>query len=67
MTRFIILFSFSFQGGPVKTNRREVSAPDAAMAVEFIRRTIPSSIRAWVDWDATNDLAEGLDVPCEFI
>tara|TARA_Y100000310_G_C20470344_1_gene709690 strand:+ start:380 stop:541 length:162 start_codon:yes stop_codon:yes gene_type:complete len=48
MNNYRIGFTFSFQGGPVKTNFRNVKADDPDTAVYLLLKYTPSAINAWV-------------------
>jgi len=48
MNNYRIGFTFSFQGGPVKTNFRNVKADSPEGAIHQLLRFTPSAIKAWV-------------------
>ena len=48
MTTFRLGFTYSFQGGQIKTNYRLVKANSADDAIHQLLRFTPSAIRAWV-------------------
>ena len=48
MNTYRLGFTFSFQGGPIKTNYRNVKADSAEGAIHQLLRFTPSAIKAWV-------------------
>ena len=52
MNNFRIAFTYSFQGGSIKTNYRNVKADDADEAVHLLLKYTPSAIKAWVVTEA---------------
>jgi len=48
MNTYRLGFTFSFQGGPVKTNFRNVKADSPEGAIHQLLRFTPSAIKAWV-------------------
>ena len=48
MNTYRLGFTFSFQGGPIKTNYRTVHAASAEGAIHQLLRFTPSAIKAWV-------------------
>ncbi len=49
MKTYRIGFTFSFQGGDVKTNFRNVKADSAEDAIHNLLYFTPSAIKAWVE------------------
>lgn len=47
MNAYRIGFSFSFQGGPIKTNYRNVQANSAEDAIIQLLKYTPSALKAW--------------------
>jgi hypothetical protein len=48
MINFRIGFTYSFQGGQIKTNYRNVKADSPEGAIHQLLRFTPSAIKAWV-------------------
>ena len=48
MSTFRVAFTYSFQGGQIKTNYRNVKADSAEGAIHQLLRFTPSAIKAWV-------------------
>ncbi len=48
MNTYRLGFTFSFQGGPIKTNYRNVKADSAEGAIHQLLYFTPSAIKAWV-------------------
>ena len=48
MSTYRLAFTYSFQGGQIKTNYRLVKANSAEGAIHQLLRFTPSAIRAWV-------------------
>jgi hypothetical protein len=48
MNTYRLGFTFSFQGGPIKTNYRTVKADNPEAAIHSLLYFTPSAIKAWV-------------------
>jgi hypothetical protein len=48
MNNYRIAFTYSFQGGPIKTNYRNMKADDPDTAVYLLLKYTPSALKAWV-------------------
>ena len=48
MNNYRLAFTYSFQGGQIKTNYRLVKATSAEGAIHQLLRFTPSAIKAWV-------------------
>ena len=48
MRTYRLAFTYSFQGGQIKTNYRTVQAASAEGAIHQLLRFTPSAIKAWV-------------------
>jgi len=48
MNNYRLAFTYSFQGGPVKTNHRNVKADSPEGAIHQLLKYTPSAITAWV-------------------
>jgi len=48
MNNYRIAFTYSFQGGPIKTNYRNMKADNPDTAVALLLKYTPSALKAWV-------------------
>lgn len=65
MFHYRLGFTFSFQGGPIKINYRDVKAASPDEAIHNLLYSMPSAIKAWIENtdDLSYDFAREDDLP----
>jgi hypothetical protein len=48
MNNYRLAFTYSFQGGSIKTNYRNMKADNPETAIHLLLKYTPSAIKAWV-------------------